>query len=103
MIPHYGDKYDAEALYDPAESVAPGDGPPDVPPAVVLGFRETLGEAARARGDEIDPQPARELAYYRLSESVAYCPVEAVGVGAPVSACRSTGANASVTVRSSPG
>jgi uridine phosphorylase len=53
---------------------------------VVLGFRETLGEAARARGDEIDPQPARELAYYRLSESVAYCPVEAVGVGAPVAA-----------------
>jgi len=86
MIPHYGDKYDAEVLYDPAESVAPGDGPPDVPPAVVLGFQEALGEAARARGNEIDPHPARELRYYRLSESVAYCPVEAVGVGAPVAA-----------------
>jgi len=86
MIPHYGDTYDAEALYDPAESVAPGDSPPDVPPAVVLGFRETLAEAARAGGDEIDPHPARELRYYRISESVAYCPVEAVGVGAPVAA-----------------
>lgn len=87
VIPNYGDKYDAPALYDPADSIVRGEGGlPDVPPAVVLGFRESLGEVARDRGDPIDPHPDRRLSYYRLSESVAYCPVETIGVGAPVAA-----------------
>lgn len=87
MIPHYGDKYDAEALYSPEESIVPGEeGLPDVPRAVVLGFQGTLSDAVRARSEQIDPEPARELSYYRLSESVAFCPVETVGVGAPVAA-----------------
>jgi uridine phosphorylase len=87
MLPHYGDKYDAEALYDPEEAVIPGeDGLPDVPPAVVLGFQETLTEVVRDRSEPIDPDPARELEYYRLGDSVAFCPVVKVGVGAPVAA-----------------
>jgi len=87
MIPHYGDKYDAPALYDPADSiVGDGTGLPDVPPGVIFGFRESLGETVRERAEPIDPHPDRRLSYYRLSESVAYCPVETVGVGAPVAA-----------------
>lgn len=87
MIPHYGDKYDTPALYDPADSIVQDQsGLPDVPPGVVLGFRESLSEAVRDRADPIDPHPDRRLSYYRLSGSVAYCPVETVGVGAPVAA-----------------
>lgn len=87
MIPHYGDKYDAEALFDPRDAIVPGeDGLPDVPPAVVLGFQEMLADAVRARSDQIDPEPARELEFYRLAPSVAFCPVVDVGVGAPVAA-----------------
>jgi uridine phosphorylase len=87
MIPHYGDKYDAPALYDPAESIVrDGSGLPEVPAGVVLGFRGPLGDAVRDRAAPIDPHPDRRLSYYRLSESVAYCPVETVGVGAPVAA-----------------
>lgn len=87
MIPHFGEPSDAEALYDPAESVVrSGDGMPDVPRGVILGFQGSLGEQVAAEHDRIDPHPARELSYYRLSASVAYCPVERVGVGAPVAA-----------------
>jgi len=85
MIPHYADKYDAEALYDPAVSVSTG-GLPDLPPAVVLGFDRRLRTPVRDRSEEIDPDPARELAFYRLADRVAFVPVEEVGVGAPVAA-----------------
>lgn len=87
MIPHYGDKYDAEALFDPRDAIVRGeDGLPDVPPAVVLGFQETLADAVRDRSEQIDPEPARELEFYRLAPSVAFCPVVDIGVGAPVAA-----------------
>jgi uridine phosphorylase len=87
MIPRYGDKYDAEALYNPRDAIVPReDGLPDVPQAVVLGFQETLTEAVRAESEQIDPGPARQLEFYRLSDSVAFCPVVDIGVGAPVAA-----------------
>jgi uridine phosphorylase len=87
VIPNYAGKYNAPALYDPEQAVVRGeDGLPDLPPAVVLGFRETLRAAVQSRAEPIDPHPDRELSYYRLSASAAFCPVEAVGVGAPVAA-----------------
>lgn len=85
MIPHYGDKYDAEALYAPADTVT-GTDDFEVPPAVVLGFQETLSEAARRRGEPVAPHPEREFSVYGLSPSVGYFPVADVGVGAPVAA-----------------
>jgi uridine phosphorylase len=85
VLPNYGDKYDADAIYNPDESVAAG-GLPDLPEGVVLGFDARLRDAVEARGERIDPDPARELEFYRLDQSVAFVPVETVGVGAPAAA-----------------
>jgi uridine phosphorylase len=85
VLPNYGDKYDADAIYTPEQSVAAA-GLPDLPAAVVLGFDARLREAAEGRGEPIDPDPARELEFYRLDQSVAFVPVETVGVGAPAAA-----------------
>lgn len=85
MIPNYGDKYDTEGVYAPEGSVS-DDGLPALPPGVVLGFDARLSEVARSRGEPIDPETARQFDFYRLSETVAFVPVEEIGVGAPVAA-----------------
>jgi uridine phosphorylase len=86
MIPHFGDKYDAEALFSPADAVAAqGDGLPDAPPAVLLGYQAELTDAVRDQRDgrvEIVRDQHVEL----LSESVGYVPVHESGIGAPVTA-----------------
>jgi hypothetical protein len=56
-IPHYGDKYDADALFSPSDAVeAQGDGLPAVPPAVVLGYQVELTDAVRERSDDGRPR-----------------------------------------------
>ncbi|MFT4923459.1 MAG: uridine phosphorylase [Haloarculaceae archaeon] len=85
MIPNYGDTYDAEALYSPDQSVT-GEDLPELPPAVVLGFQDTLRETVTDRAEPLAAHPARQFEFYGLSESVAYVPVEEIGVGAPVAA-----------------
>lgn len=88
MIPHYSDKYDAEALFSPNEAVsAQGEnrGLPDVPPAVILGYQTELTEAVRERADStVDIVRSQYL--YRLSDAVGYVPVHEWGVGAPITA-----------------
>lgn len=87
MIPDYGDVYDADTLFSPGESVAAhGDGLPDLPPAVILGFQDSLHETVREAGDRLDTDQSREFDYYILSESVGFVPVHEVGIGAPVAA-----------------
>lgn len=87
MIPDYGDVYDEEGLYSPEESVAARrDGLPEVPPAVILGFQDSLRDAVAEEGELIDPDREQEFAYYRLSESVGFVPVQEVSIGAPVAA-----------------
>lgn len=86
MIPHYEDKYDAEALFSPHEAVAEqGEGLPDVPPVVILGYQTELTEAVQdrtasqttiVRGQQMD----------LISELVGYVPVHESGIGAPVTA-----------------
>lgn len=86
MIPNYQDKYDAEALFSPQDAVAvQGDGLPDLPPAVILGFQDELTAAVRERTDDT-VDIVRSQQCYRLSEAVGYVPVHESGVGAPVTA-----------------
>lgn len=86
MIPNYGDKYDAEALFSPAEVVGMGrEGLPDVPPAVVLGYQPKLTEFVEPRADApIDIVRSQRL--YPVTETVGYVPVHEWGTGAPISA-----------------
>lgn len=86
MIPNYGDKYDAEALFSPQDAVAEqGDGLPDVPPAVILGYQpeltDVVQEQAVSRTTIVRGQHMEQL-----SETVGYVPVHESGIGAPVSA-----------------
>lgn len=86
MIPNYSDKYEAEALFSPNEAVeAQGDGLPDVPPAVILGYQDRLTEAVRDRAEsKVDIVRSQYL--YKLSDTVGFAPVREWGIGAPVSA-----------------
>lgn len=86
MIPNYGDKYEAAALFTPEEAVsAQGDGLPDVPPAVVLGYQAELTAAVRERADA-RIEVVRSQHVYPVSDTVGYVPVHERGVGAPVTA-----------------
>ena len=52
QIPDYEDKYGPEVPLSPEEVVAEqGDGLPDVPPAVILGYQPKLTEVVEDRGD----------------------------------------------------
>lgn len=86
MIPNYQDKYGAEALYSPGEAVAEqGDGLPDMPPAIILGYQQYLTEAIQEKAESpIDIVGSQY--YYRLSEIVGYVPVHEWGIGAPITA-----------------
>lgn len=86
MIPNHEDKYGAEALFSPEDAVSSqGDGLPEIPPGIVLGFQETLTEAVRdAAGPPTDL--VRSQRVFPLSDAVGYVPVHESGIGAPVSA-----------------
>lgn len=86
MIPHYGDKYEAEALFSPNEAVEEqGDGLPDVPPAVILGYQSELTDAVRDRSDS-RVEVVRGQHVDLISEAVGYVAVHESGIGAPVTA-----------------
>lgn len=86
MIPNYQNKYDAEALFSPAEAVSShGDGLPDVPPAIVLGYQQELTDAVRSQaGPPVDLVRSQQM--YQVSDAVGYVPVHKSGIGAPVTA-----------------
>lgn len=86
MIPNYGDKYTAEALFSPEEAVSAQDGGlPDVPPAIILGYQSHLTEDVKKRADT-PVSIVRSQHYYPLSELVGYVPVHEWGIGAPITA-----------------
>ena len=86
MIPNYGEKYGAEALFSPREAVeTQGEGVPDIPSAVILGYQSELTEAVRQRADP-PIEIVRSQRLYPLTEAVGYVPVHESGVGAPVTA-----------------
>ena len=86
MIPNYEDKYDADALFSPAEVVGMGrEGLPDVPPAVILGYQPKLTEFVERRADS-PVQIVRSQHLYPVTETVGYVPVHEWGTGAPISA-----------------
>jgi uridine phosphorylase len=86
VIPNYDDKYEAPALFDPADAVrSQGEGLPDIPPAILLGYQPALTEAVRERAGE-PTTLVRSQRVYPLSEAVGYAPVHESGVGAPVTA-----------------
>lgn len=86
MIPNYEDKYGADALFSPADAVSSqGDGLPDVPPSIVLGYQQELTEAVRSlAGQPVDLVRSQQV--YPLSNTVGYVPVHEFGIGAPVTA-----------------
>jgi uridine phosphorylase len=86
VIPNYEDKYDAEAVFSPEEVIGMGgEGLPDVPPAVVLGYQPKLTEYVERRADS-PIQIVRSQELYPVTETVGYVPVHEWGVGAPISA-----------------
>jgi uridine phosphorylase len=86
VIPNYEDKYDAEAVFSPEEVIGMGgEGLPDVPPAVVLGYQPKLTEYVERRADS-PVQIVRSQELYPVTETVGYVPVHEWGVGAPISA-----------------
>jgi len=86
MIPNYEDKHGAEALFSPEEAVAEqGEGLPDVPPTVILGYQSRLTEIVEDRADS-PTQIVRSQYLYPLTETVGYVPVHEWGIGAPISA-----------------
>jgi uridine phosphorylase len=86
VIPNYRDKYDAEAVFSPEEVVGMGgEGLPDVPPGVVLGYQPKLTEFVEPRADS-PVQIVRSQCLYPVTETVGYVPVHEWGTGAPISA-----------------
>ena len=86
VIPNYNDKYDAEAVFSPAEVVGMGgEGLPDVPPAVILGYQPKLTEFVEQRA-EPPVQIVRSQSLYPVTGTVGYVPVHEWGTGAPISA-----------------
>ena len=83
-IPNFGDKYDAEALFSPAEAVSEqGDGLPDAPPAVILGFQDVLHEEVVDRADE-SVTLVRSQELHLLNDDVGF--IGNFGYGAPMTA-----------------
>lgn len=84
MIPEFGPVYDEEAIFSPEDAVS-GEGRPDLPAAMILGFQDVLLDSVEAVGEPIDHPPG-PFEYHALSESVGFVPVQKMGVGAPVAA-----------------
>ncbi len=86
MIPNLPEKHDGEALFSPEDALdAQGEGVPDLPPAILLGFQEHLTDHVEERAVEA-VDIVRSQRCLVLSESVGYVPVHEVGIGAPVAA-----------------
>ncbi|PSP79433.1 hypothetical protein BRC88_08805 [Halobacteriales archaeon QS_4_69_225] len=86
MIPNYGEKFDAEGLFSPEEAVnVQGDGLPEVPRVVILGYQAELTEAVSRQADE-PIELVRSQRVYPVTGTVGYVPVHESGVGAPVTA-----------------
>jgi len=86
VIPNYGDKYGAEAVFSPEAVVGTGrEGLPDVPPAVILGYQPKLTEFVEPRADS-PVRIVRSQRLYPVTETVGYVPVHEWGTGAPISA-----------------
>ena len=86
MIPNFGDRYGAEELIAPEDAVAEqGDGLPDVPPAVIVGFQPELTDAVEARAED-SVRIVRSQYLYQLTDQAGYVPVHEWGIGAPVAA-----------------
>ncbi|MFC7073723.1 nucleoside phosphorylase [Halovenus rubra] len=85
-IPNYDDKYTADALFSPIDAMdVQGQGVPDVPPTVILGYQEALTAEVRDRASGV-VDIVRSQQCYLLSDAVGYVPVHESGVGAPVTA-----------------
>lgn len=86
MIPNHEDKYDAEALFSPEDAVSSqGDGLPEIPPAIVLGYQQELTEAVlESAGPSIEL--VRSQRVFPITDAVGYVPVHESGIGAPISA-----------------
>ncbi|USZ66776.1 nucleoside phosphorylase [Halorussus salilacus] len=83
-IPNFGDKYDADALFSPAEAVEEqGEGLPDVPPAVIIGFQDVLHEEVVDRADE-SINVVRSQEVHLLNDDVGF--VGNFGYGSPMTA-----------------
>lgn len=86
MLPNYEQKYDAEALFSPEDTfAAQGDGFPDLPPAVILGYQQELTDTVEQRTDA-ETEIVRSQRLLPITETVGYVPVHEIGIGAPVSA-----------------
>jgi uridine phosphorylase len=86
MIPNYGDKYGADALFSPTDAVSEqGEGMPDVPPAIILGYQAELTDAVKEQAESA-VDIVRSQRCYPLSDSVGYLPVHEWGIGAPITA-----------------
>lgn len=83
-IPNFGDKYDADALFSPEEAVSEqGDGPPDVPPAVIVGFQKSLYDIATERAEK-SVTLVRSQEVHLLNDDVGF--IGEFGIGAPITA-----------------
>ena len=86
MIPNDESKYDTAAVFSPADALAAhGDGTPEVPPAILLGFQPALTDAVERQARE-QIQLVRSQTVSVLSDEVGYVAVHEVGIGAPVAA-----------------
>lgn len=86
VLPNIQDKYGAEALFDPADALAAqGDGVPELPPAIILGYQEELTEVVADQSSDVTTIIRGQDCYW-LSEAVGYVPVHESGIGAPVTA-----------------
>lgn len=86
MIPTYTDKYEADGVFAPEDAMrAQGDGLPDLPSAVILGYQRETTETAEELAHE-ETELVRSQRVLDLGEGVGYVPVHEAGVGAPVSA-----------------
>lgn len=86
MIPNYGDKYESESVFSPAEAIEKhgGDTDSDVPPAVILTFQSELRDAVLPDRTG-DPIPiVRNQTVHRITDNVGV--IGEFGIGAPVTA-----------------
>ena len=53
MIPEFGPVYDEEAIFSPEDAVS-GEGRPDLPAAMILGFQDVLLDSVEAVGEPVN-------------------------------------------------
>ncbi|PSQ02926.1 hypothetical protein BRC94_00440 [Halobacteriales archaeon QS_5_70_17] len=86
MIPNYDEKYDADSVFSPEDAIeAQGDGLPDCPRAIILGYQDVLHEIVRTQTADVTTL-VRSQKLYSLSDTVGFIPVNEFGIGAPATA-----------------